>query len=100
MSNKTSQHILSSSTNLLGFCLIVITSIHVSNNHDNSNIDEFSSIIALILIISSVLSFISIKTEKYKIEYRLEQIADYLFLTALIGIFIILTFIILSVDSL
>lgn len=96
MSNKTSQHILGSSTNLLGFCLIVITSIHVSNNHVNSNIDEFSSIIALMLILSSVLSFISIKTEKNKIEYRLEQIADYLFLTSLIGIFIILTFIILS----
>lgn len=83
MPNKTSQHILSSSANLLGFCLIVITSLHIGQKTQNSLIDEFSSIVAILLTLSSILSFASIKTEKLKREKRLEQIADILFFLAL-----------------
>lgn len=86
MANKTSQHILGTSANLLGFCFFVITSLHLSEKAENSLIDEFTSVIALILTASSVLSFISIRTENPKRELRLEKIADYLFLFSLIGI--------------
>lgn len=96
MANKTSQHILNTSANLLGFCLFIITSLHLSNKSENNLIDEFTSIVALFLTISSVLSFISIRTENKKREYKLEQMADYLFILSLIGIFGIILFMIFN----
>lgn len=93
MANKTSQHILNTSANLLGFCLFVITSIHLSDKAEMSLIDELTSVIALLLTISSMLSFISIRTENIQKEERLERFADYLFSLALGGIFIIVLFI-------
>lgn len=90
MANITSSHILNSAANLLGLCLFVITSIHVTNRSENSYIDEITSGIALMLTISSVCSFISIRTKKPKRERRLEKIADILFVTSLVGIFIVI----------
>lgn len=93
MANKTSQHILSTSANLLGFCLFIITSLHITNKTENNIIDEFSCIIALLLTVSSLLSFISIKINNDFLEFKFEQIADYLFLISLIGILCVITFI-------
>jgi hypothetical protein len=90
MANKTSQHILSTSANLLGFCLFVITSLHVSDKAESSIIDELTSVIALLLTFSCFFSFISIRIENKKYEVQLETIADYLFIGSLTGIFIIL----------
>ena len=96
MANKTSQHILATAANLLGFCLFIITSLHLSNKSENNLIDEFTSIVALCLTVSCVLSFISIQTENKKREYKLEQIADYLFIISLIGILGIIVFMIIN----
>jgi len=96
LANKTSQHILNTSANLLGVCLFIITSLHITDNTENSLIDEFTAMIALLLTISSVLSFISIRTEKQPLESRLETIADYLFMISLIGICTIIFFIIIT----
>jgi hypothetical protein len=96
MANKTSQHILGTSANLLGFCLFIITSLHLINKTENNLIDEFTSIVALFLTVSSVFSFISIRTENKNREYFFETIADYLFIISLIGIFGIIVFIILN----
>ena len=96
MANNTSQHILSTSANLLGFCLFVITSLHISNHAETSFIDEFTSVIALILIFSCLFSFISIRTTNQKRELQLETIADYLFVSSLGGILIIILLISLN----
>lgn len=96
LANKTSQHILSASANLLGVCLFIITSLHISDHTANSMIDEFTAMIALLLTVSSVLSFISIRTEKPKLEVRLESFADYLFMISLIGICTIIFFVIIT----
>lgn len=93
MANNTSPHILNTAANLLGFCLFVITSIHLSNQHKDNLVDEFMSVVALLLAISSVLSFASIKTQNLNRERRLESAADVLFLIALIGIVGIIAFI-------
>jgi hypothetical protein len=90
MANKTSQHILSTSANLLGFCLFVITALHISDGFEQSIIDELTTIISLILAASAILSFLSIRTQKEKMEQRLEMIADYFFIVALMGIGIII----------
>lgn len=96
MANTTSQHILSSAANLLGFCLIVITSLHISNYSEASLIDELTSVIALVLILSALFSFLSIRTSVIKKERQFETIADYLFIIALIGISLIVLLIAFS----
>ncbi len=96
MANNTSAHILGTSANLLGFCLFIITSLHLTDKSENNLIDEFTSGIALLLTFSTVLSFISIRSQNKKIEYRLERFADYFFLSALIGIFGIIVFLIVN----
>ncbi len=90
MANKTSQHILNTSANLLGFCLFVITSLHIANMTETHIIDELTSAVAILLTLSCIFSFISIRTAYSVREKRLEIIADYLFVFSLIGILIII----------
>ena len=66
MSNKTSQHILSTSANLLGFGLFVITSLHISNKSEVTFIDDFATIVTILLAFSCLFSFFAIKSEKEK----------------------------------
>lgn len=91
---KTSPHILSTSANLLGFCLFVITALHVTDKHEGTLVDEFTSVIALLLTLSSLLSFFSIKTpQDTKVSGQLEASADILFIVSLISIVALILFI-------
>ena len=90
MANKTSQHILSTSANLLGFCLFVITALHISDGFQQSIIDEVTTVISILLAASAILSFLSIRTDKEILERRLENTADYFFIIALMGIGVII----------
>jgi hypothetical protein len=93
MANKTSPHILSTAANLLGFCLFVITSLHIANRSQGTLIDEFTSVVAVLLSGSCLFSFFSIRTSVAKTEQRLEAIADYFFMLSLAGILLIIAFI-------
>lgn len=93
MANRTSQHILGTSANLLGFCLFILTSLHLANKTEVTLIDECTTIIALLLTLSSLFSFISIRTENDTTEKKYEKYADYLFIISLVGIFGIIFFI-------
>lgn len=97
MANKTSPHILGSAANLLGFCLFVIASFHFTNAQAQSIIDEFTSGVGLLLAASCIFSFASLRSQQPSFSKRLETIADYLFLLALIGIFAIILLIALKV---
>ncbi len=90
MAKNTSQHILGTSANLLGFCLFVITSLHVSNQVEGSIIDEFTSVIALLLTISCFLSYGSIRTLHQLRQERMERVADWFFIASLMGIMAII----------
>ncbi len=96
MAKNTSQHILSTAANLLGFCLFVITTIHVTNKAELSFIDEFTSSIAILLIFSCLFSFYSLKTNNEIWERKLENIADYIFLASLVGILMIVLLIVFN----
>ena len=93
MANNTSQHILNTSANLLGFCLFVITSFHITNQSKSSKIDEFAIGVAIGLVISCFFSFFSMKTQNPSREIWLEKIAEYFFALSLAGIFIVILFI-------
>ncbi|MEO8224281.1 MAG: hypothetical protein ABI661_05705 [Gammaproteobacteria bacterium] len=97
MANKTSQHILNTSANLLGFCLFVITSLHIADRLQSTLIDELTTVVAVMLAISSFLSFLSIRTDDAARERSLELIADYVFMGALTGILATILLITLSV---
>jgi surface polysaccharide O-acyltransferase-like enzyme len=90
MANTTSQHILNTSATLLGFCLFVITSYHIANKSETYLIDEFTSVVAVLLIFSCIFSFASIRTKNINAEKRNETIADYFFVAALLGILTII----------
>ena len=90
MANNTSQHILTTSATLLGFCLFVITSYHIRNKEESGIIDEFTSIIAVLLTVSCFFSFFSIRTKNQIKEKRLENIADFSFIASLGGILLII----------
>lgn len=90
MANNTSPHILNTSANLLGFCLFVITSLHIASHTEAYLIDKLTSVVAIFLTMSCVFSFVSIRTKNQAKELLFEKIADYLFMTSLLGILIII----------
>lgn len=96
MANKTSQHILNTSATLLGFCLFVITSLRIANQTEKYFLDELTSVIAILLTGSSLFSFFSIRAKDSIREDKLELIADYFFVVALVGILIIILLITLN----
>lgn len=98
MSNNTSPHILNTAANLLGFCLFIITSLHIADEVETGFIDELTSIIAVLLIFSCVFSFISIRTQSPKREKDFEKIADYCFILALGGVLFVILFIALKLS--
>ncbi len=99
MANNTAQHILSTSANLLGFCLFVITSLHIANRTKASRLDELTSCIAVVLTSSCIFPFFSIQTSYLNREKRLESIADLLFVFSLVGILVIILLITLNFIS-
>lgn len=95
MANSTSQHILSTSVNLLGFCLIVITSVHLTNYTESSFIDETTSVVAMLLGFSCLFSFFSLRSKNPARSQKLELIADYLFIISLVGILLVILLLVL-----
>ncbi len=86
--NDKSPHILNASSNLLGFCFIVLTSLRVLNLNGKTIIDELTSVAMILFMISSVLSFLSMRNSKINQDY-FEKIADIIFLTGLFFLFAI-----------
>lgn len=80
---KKSSHILNASSNLLGFSMLIITSLKITKTSHNTYLDEFAGVACVFFAFSCFFSFMSIRSKKEKMENRYEQIADYLFLTAL-----------------
>lgn len=85
--NDKSPHILNTSSNLMGFCFIVLTSVKVVKMSGATIIDEFTAVAILLFMTSSILSFLSMRS-KTKTADLYENIADYIFLTGLLLLFI------------
>jgi hypothetical protein len=86
MVTKKSPHILSSSSNLLGFCLVVLTSIKISNFTHATIIDDTTGLAAILLVISCIFSFLAIRSKNDRSAGKLEAVADVAFLVALVSI--------------
>ncbi len=80
--NDKSPHILNASSNLLGLCFVVLTSLKVFKISQASLIDEMTAGTTILFMASCILSFMSIRGSFNKGEL-LENIADILFLSGL-----------------
>lgn len=87
MPENRSPHILSTSANLLGLCFIVLTSIKVSRMQDVTLIDETTALAIILFMTSCILSFLAMR-RKQKGNDQLEKIADIIFLSGLIVLFL------------
>ena len=94
--NNKSSHILTTSSNLLGICFIVLTSLKLLKLDGKTLIDEFTAVAIFMFMLSSVLSFLSLRNENHKGQ-RLEKIADIIFLIGLFSLFIITMFVTFNV---
>jgi hypothetical protein len=88
MENNKSAHILNTSSNLLGICFIVLTSLKVLKLQQTSLIDELTAIATISFMISSIFSFLSIRSSNNKFSIRYENTAEFFFMTGLSVLFI------------
>ena len=79
---NNSPHILNTSATLLGFCLLVLTSIKVAKLSEVTIIDEATGIATILLMISTLFSFLSMRSKNLKKSENFESIADYGFFLA------------------
>lgn len=84
---KNFPHILNASSTLLGLCFVVLTSLKLSDNTETSVIDEFTAVAILMFMTSSILSYLSMRSGQ-RTERKYEKIADVVFLSGLILLFI------------
>ncbi|WP_316793901.1 hypothetical protein [Pedobacter frigoris] len=87
MADNKSPHILNTSANLLGLCFIVLTSIKVSKMEDSTLIDETTALAIILFMASCIISFISMRKTSGPNE-KLEKVADFVFLSGLIVLFL------------
>jgi hypothetical protein len=85
--NNNAPHILNTSSNLLGLCFIVLTSIKILKLREATIIDELTVVALFFFMASSLLSFLSMRNS-HPISYRLEKVADIVFLGGLSLLFI------------
>lgn len=84
--NDKSPHVLNASSNLLGLCFVVLTSLKLLNIAGKTIIDELTTLAIIFFMASCILSFLSIRGNIKK-SSRLENIADFLFLSGLVLLF-------------
>jgi len=85
--NDKSPHILNASSNLLGICFIVLTSLKLLNKSETTIIDEVTVVAIILFMASCILSFLSIRGVN-KRSTLFEQVADIIFLGGLSLLFL------------
>lgn len=84
--NNNFPHILTASSTLLGLCFVVLTSLKLNNAREASIIDELTAVAIILFMVSSILSYLSMRSNRVIIRY--EKIADTVFLSGLFLLFI------------
>lgn len=89
MENNKTPHILSASSNLLGICFLIVTSLRVLHLAGSTYMDELATVALVLFMASCIFSFLSIRTINKKFSRLYETIADYIFLSGLFLLLII-----------
>ncbi len=86
--NKRSVHVLPASSNLMGFCLIVQASLHVTGYSEKTRIDEVTAVATFLFMVSCVFSYLAIRASRPQIGARHEAVADISFIAGLLVLFV------------
>jgi uncharacterized membrane protein YkgB len=81
--NEKAPHILNASSNLLGICFVVLTSLKLLNVAKNTVIDEVATANIVAFTVSCLLSFLSLRSNNHR-GYLLEKIADFIFIAGIV----------------
>ncbi len=87
--NIKSTHILSASSNLVGFSFLILTSIKILKlgSTITTSLDDIAAAAIMVFVISSISSFLSIRTKDENKSRQYETIADYVFMGGLLLLF-------------
>lgn len=91
MKEPRSPHVLNASSNLIGICFLVITSLRFFSKSSLTLIDELSSVAMVFFMSAALLSFLSLNRQSRR-GLLLERIASILFLIGLVILFFITMF--------
>ncbi len=89
MSGDKSPHIMNASTNLVGFTFIVLTSIKAFHLGQSVLIDEIVAVSVAGFMLSTLLSFLSIRSDEQSSSSNYETVADYVFFGSLLLMFVV-----------
>ena len=81
--NHKAPHILNASSNLLGICFVVLTSLKLLNIAKTTIIDEVATVNIVAFTASCLLSFLSLRCNDQR-SYLLEKIADFIFIAGIV----------------
>ena len=96
MDDKKSPQILNASSNFLGFCFLVITSLKFFKLSHTTFIDEITAVCFVIFMFSCLCAFLCIRSKTKRAEVY-ETLAEYSFLTGLIIIFLMTILFVLEI---
>lgn len=88
MKEPRSPHVLNASSNLIGICFLVITSLRFFSKSSLTLIDELSSVAMVFFMSAALISFLSLNRQNSR-GVLLERIASVLFLVGLVILFFI-----------
>ena len=84
--NDKAPHILNASSNLLGICFVVLTSLKVLKVSKTTIIDEIATVAIIAFTASCLLSFLSMRSTNSR-RKNLEKTADYIFVAGICLLF-------------
>lgn len=86
-----SHHILPTSSTMIGICMTLVGLVKVTEiQAGRSHVDEYAALAAVIFLISSVASYLSLRyEEKAALSRKLEVFADLCFMIGLVAIVLI-----------
>lgn len=86
-------HILPVPGTMIGVCATLIGLVKLAEvKHGSSHVDEYAAIAAVTFLTSALASYLSIRcSDRAKLSFRIERMADVIFLCGLVGITLVAT---------
>src|SRR3982751_1485442 len=94
--NNKAPQILNSSSNFLGFCFLVLTSLKFFKLSETTLLDEITAGCFVLFMFSCLCAFLSIRSKSKRAEVY-ETLAEYTFLAGLLIIFLMTTLFMLEI---
>jgi hypothetical protein len=92
-SESLASHILPVSGTMIGVCATLIGLVKLAEaRHGTSRVDEYAAVAAVMFLASALTSYLSIRfSDRANLSFKIEQIADAIFLCGLVGITLVAT---------